>query len=247
MSEAYKLVYATDDDAIAGTLLGVLKSNRIAVESRVNSSVSLFGISAGASIGSAPTGEFELYVPTEHYDSAADLIDSYLGNLPSLALPAGAMDATEQALDVFESDGNGHDPEPGDTTPPDDRALFARAILLGMLHMLGFGTIAALESASKISSSSPARRAAAFAVPIVWYVLLLAAFVFIGSNFSYAFSLLRGIGYASGLFAVNCIAFMVSRRVSRSTDERHGLHFAVLWFFGLAALLYFLSSLILFV
>ena len=157
MKDLTESVFASDNEEEAAAVRDCLISNNIQCTLNINTNNQLFGkgiLNSGEIISG---GCFEIMINEKDIDNALQILSENEEKTISKEINTKEENPvySEAELEMI------------------DKRYFVRAMLLGFIHFLGFGTIAALISAWNISSSKKKMRFFAFSVPLCWYILVI--------------------------------------------------------------------------
>ncbi len=154
MKELTESVFATDNEDEAAAARDCLTANNIKCTLKINTNNQLFG-RGFKQRGNHIRRQFEIMVDEKDLNNALQILSSNEEISGEGNIEEENPVYTSEELDMI------------------DKRYFVRAILLGFIHMLGFGTIAALISAWNISPSKKNMRFFAFALPLCWYIFVI--------------------------------------------------------------------------
>ena len=151
-------VFAADNEEEAAKARDCLKENNIDCTIRINTNNQMFGRGVLNDGDIISGGSYEVMVDEKEIDDSLRFLS-----------------ASAEREEITKEENTGEDIQDYNNTGQEmiDKRYFVRAMLLGFIHFLGFGTIAALISAWNISSSKKKMRFFAFSVPLCWYILVI--------------------------------------------------------------------------
>ena len=157
MKDLTEAVFASNNEEEAAAVRDCLTANNIKCTLKINTNNQMFGRGVLNDGNIISGGSFEIMVDEKDIKNALKILSENEEEI-----------ITEES--ITEEEKSDYSADEQDII---DKRFFVRAILLGFIHMLGFGTIAALISAWNISPSKRRMRLTAFAVPLCWYIFVI--------------------------------------------------------------------------